>query len=230
MIKTIYKALKSLFLGRYLDNSIKKLFDEAPNIKRVTLAEVSSAIILRLTRIGAFAFFIGIIPYIFLYQQNKLIEKQNKYLVETNKPNLGVKGTFATFTKEKDTYTIESNVVILNYGKREAKNININYYVYEINDDKCTMKEPKKYSPSNPTFPDQEVDYPIIFKTNYFESNIYLKLELRFYDDLLERETLTILHYRYPTINQLNQNKQKRLGLFMAEKGEIININNCFSN
>ena len=68
------------FFGPGLVQSTKQLIQETKkrDIKEDTVAEVAAHVVWRLTRIGFFALLLGLIPFILLYQQNRLISKQNE--------------------------------------------------------------------------------------------------------------------------------------------------------
>lgn len=73
------KKIAGFFIGRGLKDSLNNLFNELPNrVTKETLADVTTNVIWRFTRIGLLAVLAVLIPYILLYKQNKLIEYQNK--------------------------------------------------------------------------------------------------------------------------------------------------------
>jgi uncharacterized protein YjbI with pentapeptide repeats len=73
------------FAGIRLNRSINKLFKELPNnVTKETLGDVTASIIWRITRIGIFAILAALIPYILLYNQNKLFKAQNKLFENQN--------------------------------------------------------------------------------------------------------------------------------------------------
>ncbi len=75
----MFKTGANTFLGPGLMSASKKLVGEIrnKNLKDDTVAEVGVHIFWRLTRIGILAMIIAMIPFILLFQQNKLISKQN---------------------------------------------------------------------------------------------------------------------------------------------------------
>lgn len=163
-----------------------------------------------------------------LSAQNKLIEKESNYLVEVNKPRLGIKNSGVTFQKKDDIYEVESVVKIINYGGREAKNVRTSSVIYEIINGQCKILFPYEHLNSvNPIVPQQEVNYVHFFNTNKLESKIYLQVDLVYYDDLSKEESKIIFNFRFPTIKQINDSVNKELGLFNAEKTEVIDISNC---
>jgi uncharacterized protein YjbI with pentapeptide repeats len=92
--KSIIKSLKSGFskvstnflVGKGLKNSLLRLYEELPEgrVTKVTLADVSSHLIYRLTRVGAFAVIIGIIPFLILSIQTYILNSQNQLLKYQN--------------------------------------------------------------------------------------------------------------------------------------------------
>ena len=73
------------FAGRRLNKSLTKLYKELPNkVTKETLGDVSASIIWRITRIGIFALLATAIPYVLLYNQNKLFKAQNKLFENQN--------------------------------------------------------------------------------------------------------------------------------------------------
>lgn len=66
-------------LGSGLKSSMQQLYSELPaNVNRDTLADVTTQVIWRFTRIGLLAILVALIPTILLWQQNKLLSKQNE--------------------------------------------------------------------------------------------------------------------------------------------------------
>jgi hypothetical protein len=163
-----------------------------------------------------------------LSAQNLLIEKESNYLVEINKPRLGIKNSGVSFQRKGDTYEVESLVRIVNYGGREAQNVRTTSVIYEVNEGGCKILRPTEHlNSNNPIVPEQEINYVHFFNTTKFESKIYLRIELVYFDGLSKEDLKIILNYRYPTIKQIDSSVKKELGLFGAEKVEIIDIENC---
>lgn len=66
-------------LGSGLKSSMQQLYSELPaNVQKDTLADVTTNVIWRVTRIGLFGLLIALIPTVLLWQQNKLLSKQNE--------------------------------------------------------------------------------------------------------------------------------------------------------
>ena len=84
--KVASKITTNLFFGKGLKKSIVRLFEEIPNgkVTKVTLADVSSHIVWRLTRVGMFTIMLGIIPLLILGIQTYILNTQNKLLREQN--------------------------------------------------------------------------------------------------------------------------------------------------
>ena len=84
----VSKRAVEFFVGFGLKMSMVKLYNELPDkVQKETLADVSTHIIWRLTRIGVFAILAALIPIsilvtqtVILYRQNLLIDKQNTRL------------------------------------------------------------------------------------------------------------------------------------------------------
>lgn len=163
-----------------------------------------------------------------LSAQNQLIENESRYLIEVNKPRIGINTSGATFKENADSYDIESVVNILNYGGREAKNVKTSYTVFEIYGSQCRIIVPKEdYHSKNPIFPEQQVSYVQHFQTSDINASIYLSIDISYVDDLSGEKINSILYYRYPTINQIKSSVKKELGLFNAEESEISGFKDC---
>ncbi|MEM9920824.1 MAG: pentapeptide repeat-containing protein [Bacteroidota bacterium] len=80
----IIKTGTKFYFGGGLINAVNKLINEIKDGKpqTLTISEVSSHIFWRLTRIGIFAIIIATIPFILLFQQNQLIDRQNALINE----------------------------------------------------------------------------------------------------------------------------------------------------
>lgn len=66
-------------LGAGLKSSMRQLYQELPNkVQKDTVADVTTNVIWRLTRIGLFGVLIALIPTMLLWQQNQLLNKQNE--------------------------------------------------------------------------------------------------------------------------------------------------------
>ena len=73
-------------LGAGLKSSMHQLYKELPNqVKKNTLADVTTHVIWRITRIGLFGALIALIPTLLLWQQNKLLGVQNQKLEDQTK-------------------------------------------------------------------------------------------------------------------------------------------------
>ena len=72
-------------LGPGLNSSMQQLYTELPaNVKRDTLADVTTQVIWRFTRIGLLAVLVAMIPTILLWQQNQKIDEQTKLFQKQN--------------------------------------------------------------------------------------------------------------------------------------------------
>lgn len=75
----------SFLLGPGLKSSMQQLYKELPaNVKRDTLADVTTQVIWRFTRIGLLAVFMALIPTVLLWQQNEKIDEQTKLFEKQN--------------------------------------------------------------------------------------------------------------------------------------------------
>ena len=73
------------FIGKGLKNSIKQLYSELPGpVKKDTFADVSAHLVWRLTRIGVFAFLVGVTPLLILLSQTYILGRQNRLLENQN--------------------------------------------------------------------------------------------------------------------------------------------------
>jgi len=83
----IGRTSSNLLVGKGLKSSIKKLYNEIPekNVTRDSLAEFTSQLILRITRIGIFAILTFAIPFLLLSVQTYILNNQNKLLQYQNK-------------------------------------------------------------------------------------------------------------------------------------------------
>lgn len=73
-------------LGSGLKSSMRELYSQLPgNVKRNTLADVTTNVIWRVTRIGLFGLLIALIPIFLLWKQNQLFERQNEKMEEQTK-------------------------------------------------------------------------------------------------------------------------------------------------
>ena len=84
--KVASKVTTNIFVGKGLKRSFLQLFEEIPegNVSKVTLADVSSHLIWRLTRVGVFTLFLGLIPLCILGIQTYILHSQNKLLQYQN--------------------------------------------------------------------------------------------------------------------------------------------------
>ena len=80
------KAGANFFIGPGLMGAAKKVVEEAnqAEIKKETLTELAVHIFWRLTKIGIFGIIVAMIPFMLLFQQNKLITKQNELITKQN--------------------------------------------------------------------------------------------------------------------------------------------------
>lgn len=73
----------AFLLGPGLKNAIQKLLEELPGkVQKETIAEVATHVIWRLTRVGVFAMILGLVPFILLWQQNRLLQQQNERIYQ----------------------------------------------------------------------------------------------------------------------------------------------------
>ncbi len=84
--KIASKLTTNVFVGKGLKRSFLRLFEEIPdgNVSKVTLADVSSHLIWRLTRVGLFTFLLALIPLCILGIQTYILHSQNKLLQYQN--------------------------------------------------------------------------------------------------------------------------------------------------
>ena len=77
----------NFLVGKGLKKSMLRLYEELPQgrVTKVTLADVSSHLIWRITRIGTFALLIGIVPLFILGVQTYILNTQNRLLSYQNK-------------------------------------------------------------------------------------------------------------------------------------------------
>ena len=83
----------NVVVGKGLKNSVRQLYSELPGqVRKETIADVSSYLFLRLTRIGVFTLMLAIIPMFVLTLQtfilgiqNSKIEKQNSLILNQNR-------------------------------------------------------------------------------------------------------------------------------------------------
>lgn len=85
--KTVGRMGSNFFLGKGLKRSFLRLFEEIPSgkVQKVTLADVSSHLVWRLTRVGIFTLCLGIIPFFILGIQTYILNSQNQLLLYQNK-------------------------------------------------------------------------------------------------------------------------------------------------
>ncbi len=81
------KVTTNIFVGKGLKHSVLRLFDEIPEgkVTKVTLADVSSHVVWRLTRVGIFTLLLALIPLCILSIQTYILNSQNNLLKEQNK-------------------------------------------------------------------------------------------------------------------------------------------------
>ncbi len=84
--KIASKMTTNIFVGKGLKRSVLRLFEELPNgkVSKVTLADVSSHLVWRLTRVGVFTFLLALIPLFILGIQTYILHSQNKLLQYQN--------------------------------------------------------------------------------------------------------------------------------------------------
>ncbi|MEM6319038.1 MAG: pentapeptide repeat-containing protein [Bacteroidota bacterium] len=84
--KLARKITTNIFVGKGLKRSFIRLFDEIPegNVSKVTLADVSSHLVWRLTRVGIFTLLLGFIPLCILGIQTYILNSQNQLLQYQN--------------------------------------------------------------------------------------------------------------------------------------------------
>ncbi|MEM1118868.1 MAG: pentapeptide repeat-containing protein [Bacteroidota bacterium] len=81
------KITTNIFVGKGLKYSVLRLFDEIPEgkVSKVTLADVSSHVVWRLTRVGMFTLLLGLIPLCILAIQTYILDSQNDLLKAQNR-------------------------------------------------------------------------------------------------------------------------------------------------
>ena len=84
--KLANKVTTNIFVGRGLKRSVLRLFEEIPEgkVSKVTLADVSSHLVWRLTRVGIFTLMLALIPFLILGIQTYILNTQNKLLLYQN--------------------------------------------------------------------------------------------------------------------------------------------------
>ena len=84
--KLASKITTTIFLGNGLKRSVLRLFEEIPNgkVSKVTLADVSSHLVWRLTRVGIFTLLLALIPLCILGIQTYILNTQNQLLQYQN--------------------------------------------------------------------------------------------------------------------------------------------------
>ena len=160
-----------------------------------------------------------------LSSQNSLIEKESRYLIEINKPRLGIKNSGVTV--REGGFQFESVVKIENYGEREANDLKISTTIYEVINKQCRVIFQENLNPSNPVVPDQVTDYVQHFVVNSVVSTQFMRLKIQFTDNLSEQTKELTFYYRYPLIEQIIENPKGELGLFNTEESELNQIQNC---
>lgn len=79
------KHTSNIFAGKRLKASLFRLYNELPrNVTKDTMAEVSSHLIWRLTRIGVFAILIAVVPLLILSVQTYILSIQNDKIQSQN--------------------------------------------------------------------------------------------------------------------------------------------------
>lgn len=80
------KFTTNVFIGKGLKRSVLRLFDELPDgkVSRVTLADVSTHLVWRLTRVGIFTLMLAFIPLCLLSIQTYILNTQNQLLAAQN--------------------------------------------------------------------------------------------------------------------------------------------------
>lgn len=84
--RVVSKATTNVFIGKGLKHSVLRLFDEIPEgkVSKVTLADVSSHVVWRLTRVGIFTILLALIPLCILSIQTYILNSQNELLKYQN--------------------------------------------------------------------------------------------------------------------------------------------------
>ena len=85
--RMVRRVTTNVFVGKGLKRSVLRLFEEIPEgkVTKVTLADVSSHVVWRLTRVGLFTLLLGIIPLMILGIQTYILNSQNDLLKEQNR-------------------------------------------------------------------------------------------------------------------------------------------------
>ena len=80
------KITTNIFVGKGLKRSVLRLMEEWPNgkVSKVTLADISTHLVWRLTRVGIFTLMLGFIPLLLLSIQTYILNTQNKLLADQN--------------------------------------------------------------------------------------------------------------------------------------------------
>ena len=123
--KWAWNAGINLYFGKGLIESSESLIREIKeqDIKDVTVAQVASYMIWKITRIGIFAAIIAIIPFILLFQQNRLISKQNSLFEFQNEKVIEQ----AEFLKEQTGLFRNQNELLTDQNVRlDTQNYRIN--------------------------------------------------------------------------------------------------------
>jgi hypothetical protein len=172
--------------------------------------------------IGLVAGLSGYLGTTLLMKQNKLIEAQNTYLVETNKPSLGIKTNGATYRlKGIKNFEYEGLVHIENFGKRDAQKVSIHSKIYEMSGDSYKIINTETISTINPIFQDQVLDYIKHFNSDDKSKKHFWTIKLVYTDGLTKKNDTSELYYRFPTIGQIDSNPRKEHGLFNIDVVEF---------
>ncbi len=80
------KFTTNVFIGKGLKRSVLRLFEELPDgkVSKVTLADVSTHLVWRLTRVGIFTLMLAFIPLCLLSIQTYILNTQNQLLAAQN--------------------------------------------------------------------------------------------------------------------------------------------------
>lgn len=80
------KITTNVFVGKGLKGSVLRLIEEWPSgkVSKVTLADISTHLVWRLTRVGMFTLMLGFIPLLLLGIQTYILNTQNKLLADQN--------------------------------------------------------------------------------------------------------------------------------------------------
>jgi uncharacterized protein YjbI with pentapeptide repeats len=126
----LLKKLGTFFIGTNLKRSILNFIDEFNKkaLTKDTLADLTANIIKRLTRVGAFALILAVLPTLLLYFQNRLINIQNTKIEEQTK-------LFETQTRllDKQNLLLSEQMLLSEASRRSAQTFIMGEVLSDVN-------------------------------------------------------------------------------------------------